>query len=182
MPLEIGPFLADTMGMTNSELGSYVLLIVAYWANAGPIPNDDLSLKTTARCPDAEWARTRALLEQKFQVNNGAWSHHRIDEEIAKSKQRKLTMTELSALGVEARRQMGQLPSRPSGQPNGSSAVERISAEKELDRVEKRLVVLRGQGTQTAGGPMTYTTPQRAELKTLKDRREELKKKLGFVT
>ena len=184
MPIELGPFLADTLGLSNAEVGSYVLLIIAYWANAGPLPNDDKSLQMTARCPDAEWARTKGLLQHKFHVANGCWQHSRIDDEIAKSKQRKLTMTQLSVLGVEARRQTGQLPpataGQPSGQPKGSPTVERISKEKELDRVEKRLAEVRAAGTTTAQGT-TFTVSQKAELRALKDRREELKQSLGFM-
>lgn len=180
MPLEIGNYLADTMGFTNAELGSYTLLIVAYWANAGPLPNDDKYLRTTARCPVTEWPRTKELLQQKFQVSNGTWSHKRIDAEIAKSQKRKEALSKASALGVEARRALGQIPTT-SGQPMVSPSVLRISQEKELERVVQRIKEILAMGTQVAGAKMTYTTPQRAELQALKDRREQLKKGLGFI-
>lgn len=179
LPLNVSEFTQDTLGFDNAEIGSYILLLIDYWANARPIPNDDKYLRNVTRCPDGIWLRTKGLLSSKFDVSNGSWKQARMERAIAESKARKAAITKASALGVEARRQMGQIPNKPVGQPDGLPAVERISAEKELVRVEKRIAEIRQQGTTTATGT-TYTVPQRVELKTLKDRREELRDKLGF--
>lgn len=154
-----------------------MLLIMAYWANGGPLKNDDTSLKVIARCPDAEWARTRGIMEQFFDVSNGVWKHKRIDHELEKSKKR----TAIAMMGVQARRESGILPPvQPSVEQSVSPSVRAINNRAELERVEKRIEEIRKAGTQVAGSPMVYSTAQKAELRTLKDRREELIKSLGF--
>lgn len=62
-----------------------------------------------------------------------------------------------------------------------SRAQHLLLCEKELVRVEKRLEDLKSKGTVVAGGTTMWTTPQKSEMKTLRDRREELKKSLGFM-
>lgn len=180
MPLDVARYLADTQGLTRAEHGSYMLLIMSYWANAGPLLNDDQSLKMIARCPDAEWSRTKGIMERFFDVSNGVWKHTFLDSEIARSIARKKQVSEASAKGVEARRVLGQLPpsGQPSGQSGGSTAL-RISHEKELDRVEKAIEKIKQAGTVTAAGT-TYTAHQLEDLKGLKARRKELLASLGF--
>lgn len=180
MPLTVGDYLQDTMGLTRQEHGSYMLLIMAYWANGGPLPNDDCSLKQISRCPDAEWARTKGIMERFFDVSNGCWKHKRIDEELEKSKKR----VAIAMMGVEARRQTGSLPPKKqpeqSDKPTVSPSVAAINARTELDRVERRIDTVKKQGTQVAGGTMTYTEGQRAELRTLRERKDQLMTALGF--
>jgi len=56
---------------------------MAYWANGGPLPNDNESLREIARCPSSEWARTKGLLQRFFAEENGSWRHKRIDQELS---------------------------------------------------------------------------------------------------
>lgn len=82
MPLYIGDYARDTLHLCREEHGSYLLLIMAYWANGGPLKDDDRSLKAITKCPDHEWARTRGLLSDFFTVKDGYWRHKRIDSEL----------------------------------------------------------------------------------------------------
>lgn len=86
MPLYIGDYLGDTLGLSRSEHGSYMLLIMAYWKNGGPLQTDDEQLREIAKCPPAEWARTRGLMLRFFKESNGHWTHKRIDEELQKAR------------------------------------------------------------------------------------------------
>lgn len=180
MPLTVGDYLQDTMGLTRQEHGSYMLLIMAYWANGGPLKNDDCSLKTIARCPDSEWARTKGIMEQFFDSSNGVWKHKRIDSELEKSKRR----TAIAMMGVQARRESGSLPAQPPVQPSVkptvSPSVQAINNRAELERVEKRMVEIRNLGSKVAGGQTIYSAPQKAELSALKDRKKQLLEMLGF--
>lgn len=182
LPLCVGDYLQDTMHLTRAEHGSYLLLIMAYWAKGGPLENNDPALQSISKCPDSEWIRTRKVLEPFFDVSNGVWKHKRIDADIEKTSKIRVAMLEGSAKGVQARRERGQIPQvQPEVAPKVNPMVQRISAERELERVDKRLDALRNMGTLTAGGPMQFTVPQRAEIKALRDRQEELKKTLGFI-
>lgn len=82
MPLYIADFLADTLHLRREEIGSYLLLIMAYWRLGGPLPDDDKALQQICRCPDQEWARCKGLLVRFFQPAAGQWAHKRIDLEL----------------------------------------------------------------------------------------------------
>lgn len=87
MPLYIGDYLRDTMGLSRSEHGSYLLLILAYWANSGPLPSDDEMLREVAKCPMQEWSRTKGIMLRFFKAENGHWRHKRIDEELSNARE-----------------------------------------------------------------------------------------------
>lgn len=75
MPLYIGDYLADTIGLTDQQHGRYLMSIMAYWRKASPLTQTEAQaiLKDDA---DA--------LKRFFQVQNGDWRHKRIDEELSK--------------------------------------------------------------------------------------------------
>jgi len=86
MPFYIGDYLRDTLGLSRAEHGSYVLLIMAYWTNGGPLHDDNDCLREIAKCPPHEWARTRGLMMRFFTNGDGLWRHKRIDAELAEAK------------------------------------------------------------------------------------------------
>lgn len=89
MPLWIGDYLADTMSLTRDQHGAYLLLIMAYWRNGGPLLADDDELAATARATEAEWPKLRArVMEKFFTERDKLWHHDRIDREIAQSQER----------------------------------------------------------------------------------------------
>lgn len=104
MPLWIGSYLADTMDLTRDEHGGYLLLLIAYWRNKGPLPDDDKKLSTITRCQGrAEWKRLRVNLEAFFTVANGLWTHGRADQELSKAGKRKADAVSKAKAGAEAR-------------------------------------------------------------------------------
>ena len=82
MPLYIGDYLRDTLGLSRADHGSYLLLIMAYWANGGPLHDDDDYLREVARCDRQDWARCRGLMLRFFTKGDGVWRHKRVDEEL----------------------------------------------------------------------------------------------------
>lgn len=178
--MNVAEFTQDTLGFDNAEIGSYILLLIDYWANARAIPNDDKYLRTVARCSEATWMRTKGLLAAKFDVHNGTWTQGRLERAIAESRARKAAIARASAAGVQARRDSGQLPPvqpsvHPSGQPLTQAQVVLFS--REHDRVLERLAHL---SNLYEGG--RKWAPKDAEERTkLRARREELRQMLGVV-
>ncbi len=81
MPLYIGDYLADTIGLTLSQHGTYLLLIFAYWRNGGPLS----AAEAKAVMRDALPTDT-ARIALFFRIEGGKWHHSRIDRELARAK------------------------------------------------------------------------------------------------
>jgi uncharacterized protein YdaU (DUF1376 family) len=78
MPLWIGAYLADTQHLARGEHGGYLLLLMAYWRNAGPLPDDDKRLAAIAKATPREWKELRPMLAEFFAVGAGVWAHKRV--------------------------------------------------------------------------------------------------------
>lgn len=84
MPLYIGDYLGKTMHLSTVEHGAYLLLLMAYWKNGGPIPAEDRKLAAICRIPLSEFSAIRSALEEYFEEENGLWRNPRADREIIK--------------------------------------------------------------------------------------------------
>lgn len=73
MPVYIGDYLADTIGLSKSEHGSYLLAMMAYWRKGGPLTDKEIR---SILGDDAE-----TILEFFYQENE-LWNHKRINAEI----------------------------------------------------------------------------------------------------
>src|SRR5580765_2955396 len=82
MPLYIGDYLADTMHLTHTQHGIYILLIMAYWRTGGPLSDEAAQLAAVTKCPAAEWRKHRLTIASFFHVEDGRWVHKRIDAEL----------------------------------------------------------------------------------------------------
>ena len=71
MPLYPGDYLRDTMGLTTEQHGAYMLLIMAYWSNGGPLPDDDQYLASVTRLTMERWLTYRPIMEGYFTIANG---------------------------------------------------------------------------------------------------------------
>ena len=87
MPLYIGDYLADTMYLSTLEHGAYLLLLMAYWKGAGPIPSDSRKLATICRLSLSEFEAIRPALCSFFVEEDGVWRNNRADQEIKRWKQ-----------------------------------------------------------------------------------------------
>lgn len=85
MPLYIGDYLKDTMMLTLRESGAYLHLIMAYWVNKGPLPDDDDKLSSITKSSQSDWFAIRKTISKYFVIKNGFWHHGRIDEELTKA-------------------------------------------------------------------------------------------------
>lgn len=105
MPLYIGDYLSDTMHLTTEQHGAYMLLIMAYWKNGGPIPGDDSSLAATCRLSVDAWSIAKAVLSRFFSIDheNSMWVHERIDRELAGAVENQQRRTSRAKTAAEAR-------------------------------------------------------------------------------
>jgi uncharacterized protein YdaU (DUF1376 family) len=85
MPLYIGDYLRDTMHLTTTQHGAYLLLLFACWTN-GPLLDDDKHLGAITKLSPADWLEMRPTMENFFSVENGFWIHKRVEEEINNAK------------------------------------------------------------------------------------------------
>lgn len=85
MPLYVAQYLADTPHLNAVAHGAYMLLIMNYWQRGKPLPDNDRKLSVIARCTSEEWADIRDDLAEYFTVENGLWSHEKIEKEIEKA-------------------------------------------------------------------------------------------------
>ncbi len=91
MPFFVGDYFQDTYTLSTLEHGTYLLLLLTYWKNQGPLPNDDKRLAEVTRMTVARWKGVRPKMEEFFNVSDDFWSHGRVDREldIARSKSKK---------------------------------------------------------------------------------------------
>lgn len=86
MPLYVGDYLADTMGLSTEQHGAYLLLMMACWKAGGQLPNDHQQLAQFARLTPQQWSRHENILKQYFKVTPEHWTHTRVLEELTNAK------------------------------------------------------------------------------------------------
>jgi uncharacterized protein YdaU (DUF1376 family) len=101
MPIYWGDYARDTAHLSNTQHGSYLLLIKHYWCTGGPLPDNDEQLWRIACCAGkSEWKRLRPALEKFFVVGDGLWRHKRIDAELAEAQRRVETRRNAGSKGA----------------------------------------------------------------------------------
>lgn len=119
MPLFIADYLADTTHLEGPEHGAYLLLLMAYWRNGGPLPNNEQHLRVIARTSEKAWKGMRDTIAAFFTVTPTHWIQSRADEELANMRQNLDTKVRASKAGNAARwgAKQTDLPIPPDGNP-----------------------------------------------------------------
>lgn len=130
MPLYIGDYMADTIGLTFAEHGLYLLLIMSYWRKGSAL--SDCEATDIMRGASVEEC---SRIAKFFHKACGKWHHKRIDREIVEAsenkKMRKLRATIASNARWKAQKQPSSkhpksiLVECPSPSPSPSISVER---------------------------------------------------------
>jgi len=113
MPFYVGDFISDTLGLTATEVGAYMLLILAYWQNGGPIPNDKEWIRRVLRHPK-RFECILTCVSKYFTVTDTHYTHQRIDKELNKAR----TAYAQRALGARtANAKRGAVRAQPEPEP-----------------------------------------------------------------
>ena len=105
MPLYVGDYMSDTIGMTNREHGAYLLSLMAYWKKG-----ESLTAQELRDICGTDIDRVSRF----FIMEGGRWHHKRVDIELGLARERLERYRDKSAKMVNARRQLGQLPPKDS--------------------------------------------------------------------
>lgn len=109
IPLYIGDYLADTIGLDFAEHGAYMLALFAYWRKGGPL--SDYELKKTTK-------EYYGSVSQFFELSDDLWHHKRVDSEIEKSKAVSKSLSIRGAAGASKRWQADQNNGRSMQRPS----------------------------------------------------------------
>jgi len=124
MPLYIGDYLADTMHLSHAQHGIYMLLIMAYWRNSGPLPADNSQLAAIAKCSPSEWRKHLPVIGKFFHISRNYWEHKRIDAELASAAK---NTQERSKAGSEGARKRWQPDGKDIATPLANSMTDPIA-------------------------------------------------------
>jgi len=105
MPLYVGDYMADTLHLTTEQHGAYLLLLMAYWRNRGPLPASPERLKSVCKLSEDQWQTDMPILQEFFDTVSlpGKWVHKRVDREIEAAIKRKTAAVERGKKGAAAR-------------------------------------------------------------------------------
>lgn len=103
MPLYIGDYMADTIGLTKSEHGSYLLSMMAYWKKGESLTSKELN---------AVCGRDVDRVSQFYIWCESRWHHKRIDAELRKANDKMNAAQAKARKMVEGRRKLGQLQTK----------------------------------------------------------------------
>lgn len=160
MPWWIADYFRDTMSLTTLQHGAYMLLLAAYWVNAGPISADDEELAATVRLPLAEWRKMRPKLERFFETRDGLWHQRRADIELQKARDLKEAQRLRTEAATAARTQRND-------QRNGGRDVERdVGDRTPKDRRSDNVTTI------LKSTPSPTPSPVEAKASTLSRKRE----------
>lgn len=125
MPLYIGDYLADTQLLTTEQHGAYMLLIMAYWKNGGPIPSDEAVLCTITRMSTRQWRKASGSVLAFFREADGKLVSKRIDAELKRARKKRAEASEKARIAAEERwrreREGGSPPPGSGIQPDATS-------------------------------------------------------------
>lgn len=82
MPLYVGDYLADTMHLTTEHHGAYLLILMAYWRNGGPLK--DSKIRTITRLSKEKFDEFKSELQNFFDMESmpGFWVSKRSEKEL----------------------------------------------------------------------------------------------------
>lgn len=176
IPLFIGPYLSDTMHLTRDQHGGYFLLLLAYWRNGGPLPDDDILLSGIVKASPAEWRKLRPVLVRFFSVEGGLWVQKRADAEIARAIEIRAKRVAAGGKGANTRWQADSKPiASAMAKPSQKDGIEPLTLSSNEDRSAKADVDMAVEAYNSIAKPLGWTSCDKLTPK----RRAGLKARMG---
>ena len=113
------PFISDTLRLSTEAKGAYLMLILDYYDQGKPAPDDDDTLATITGLSVEVWRRHRRVIEPLFSIRDGLWYHNKCEEVLAEQTSSYQQRVDASKAAAEARR-LKRL-ARSGGKPSGAS-------------------------------------------------------------
>lgn len=101
MQLYVADYLADTAHLTTEEHGAYLLLLFSYWQTGKPLRADRLS--SVSRMNNERWTDVERTLSEFFHVENGTWTHFRVEADLEKVGSKSKNNSEAGKASARAR-------------------------------------------------------------------------------
>jgi len=102
MPLWVSDFLGDTLDLDATEIGAYMLLLMAQWNRDGSsLPNDQKKLQRVARC-GRNWSKVWGNVERFFSVDESGVYSKRLRLEAQNVAEKREVNARNGALGGKA--------------------------------------------------------------------------------
>jgi uncharacterized protein YdaU (DUF1376 family) len=103
MQLYVSDYLADTAHLTAQQHGAYMLLLMNYWQRGKALDNSNERLSHVARLSPEEWADAKPTLEEFFIVEDNVWTHARVEDDLAKIREKSVKASFAGRRSVVAR-------------------------------------------------------------------------------
>ncbi|MDP2358664.1 MAG: DUF1376 domain-containing protein [Beijerinckiaceae bacterium] len=111
MPFHVGDYMGDTAFLTTAEQhGAYMLLLMNYWHSGKPLPVEDWKLAAIAKVSPESWSAMRDIIRAFFRERDGALHHKRVDEELAKAREKSDRARANAGLSHSARKAKAKRP------------------------------------------------------------------------
>lgn len=101
--LYVADYLADTQHLSLEEHGAYLLLIFCYWQRGKPLEDNDQRLSSICSTDVQRWLGIRSTVEEFFDIKDGLWVHHRVENDLLKVHKKSLQAQKAGKASAAAR-------------------------------------------------------------------------------
>jgi len=125
MPLYVTDYLGDTMHLSTTQHGAYLLLLLACWKSDGVLPDDDAQLAAITRLSLADWKKNAAVLRRFFSLTEQGLEHGRVRKELDKAVALSNKRAAVGAAGAASK--WGESSGKTSGKTAAALRSERLA-------------------------------------------------------
>jgi len=105
-----GDYLRDTMHLSTEEHGAYLLILMASWTSGGVV--EEQNLPNISLLGVKKWNQVAPKISPFFTVENGKWTHPRVQRELLKAEEAHRIQVESGKRGAEKRWESDRVPNR----------------------------------------------------------------------